>query len=220
MLILLMLCEALFIQGAYAQVLTVQADPAAVNYIYPAQGPGSSFYVNVTVSNGVQLAGYQSGFTFNATALQVTNVTDGDFLIKPGMVLGTDYVAFAGTIDNVNGKVSAYVVSLLNTLLNQSGSGTLFKVGFKVNPALTQNVTTPVKMMHFNITTTDPTALILTDVDGNLVTPAYGHITDGTFTLLGPVPEFSSEFFAALLVLATFAVALFSITRRSQKQKS
>jgi hypothetical protein len=187
--ILLMLSGTLLFPHASAvNPLTVQTNPSSVSYTYPAKGPGSSFYVNITVSNAVQLFSYQSGFTFNKTALQVTNVTAGDFLIKPGMVPGSDYLAFAGKINNTAGIVTNYVVTLLNPLLNQTGSGTLFKVGFKVNPALAPPYTgaypgSAVSMMHFNITTTDPAALILTDASGTLVTPDYGHITDGAFTL-------------------------------------
>jgi hypothetical protein len=199
-----LLTGASFIRPASAvsPVTTVQTFPSAVNYNYPAKGPGSTFYDNITVSNAVQLTGYQSGFTFNATALQVTNVTAGDFLIKPGMVLGVDYLNFAGTIDNVNGKVTAYVVTLLNTLLNQSGSGILFRVGFKVNPALWPPYTAypagtpgPVKMVHFNITTTDTTALILSNATVPQIMTSYSQVTDGTFSLsVTPTPPTASFF--------------------------
>jgi hypothetical protein len=217
--ILLMLSGALFVPHASAaDPLTVQADPAAVVYAYPAQGPGTTFYVNITVSNVVNLASYQAGFTFNATALQVTNVTDGDMLIKPGMVPFTDYLAFSGIINNTAGMVTAYAVSLLNPLLNQSGSGTLFEIGFQVNPTLSQDVNA-VSMMHFNITTTDPTALILTDPEGTEMTPDYGQITDGAFTITGVIPEFSSGLFIAMLVLATLAAAFISVRTRLRKRK-
>ena len=197
------------------------SDTGLVNasYTYPATKPGYTFYVYIDVINVTGLVSYQVGFTFNKTYLQVTNVTEGGFLTTG--VPSSSWGHMDGSINNTIGTVSAYSWYLLDPLYNKTGSGHLMKVGMEINPALDHNTGgQAVSMMHFSTTTTDATALILSYADfSTQITPLDSHVYEGYFTISGPVPEFSSVFFATLLVLATFAAALFGKATWSHKRK-
>jgi outer membrane protein assembly factor BamB len=171
------------------------------SFSYPTYGPGSTFYAYVDVINVTQLLGYQVGFTFNSTYLQVTNITDTGYLASAG---GTVLASFGfadhglSSVYNKTGDVYA-VGEELSTGPYVTGSGALVKVGFKIN-TFSPPYTPPapggfVSMMHFNVTSGDNHELILTSSDGTDITPPLSQINHGFFklavTVTPPVASFT-----------------------------
>jgi hypothetical protein len=172
-----------------------------------------SFYAYIDVINVTYLFSYAVGFTFNATYLQVMNVTDGGFLGSAG---GTLVGPFYGTIDNIAGEVTYSGAALQGPLKAPTGSGHLLKVGFEINSALS-TAGSMVNLMHFNTSADSPDQLSLTYNDSVTdITPTAANIHDGTLTI-SIVPEFSPMFFAILMVSATCAAAFFTRTKWSRK---
>jgi outer membrane protein assembly factor BamB/LysM repeat protein len=158
------------------------------SFKYPTWAPGNSFYVWVDVINVTQLLGYQIGFTFNQTYLQVTNVTDSGWLLSAG---GTLLTALGygdhglASVDNATGTVTA-VTEELTAGPYVSGSGAIVKVGFKIK-SFAPPYTRPypggqVSMMQFSVVSGATTELILYSSDGTDITP-YSSYYNGFFTL-------------------------------------
>jgi hypothetical protein len=163
--------------------------PVNASFSYPTYGPGSTFYVYIDVINVTSLLGYQVGFTFNSTYLQVTNVTDTGYLTSAGGTLLASF-GFAdhglSSVYNKTGDVYA-VGEELSTGPYVTGSGALVKVGFKI-ASFSPPYTPPypggfVSMMHFNVTSGDNHELILTSSDGTDITPPLSQINHGFFKL-------------------------------------
>jgi PKD repeat protein len=160
----------------------------ATNATY-TYAPSLEFCVYIDVVNATQLFAYQAGFAFNATVLQVLNVTIGDFLLKPGMT--DEGLSIYGEINNTAGTVTASAFCLLNPQDNQTGSGHLFKVWFGINPTFRPSYSgthqsCQALMMHFNNTVQSTLGLILCDTNGDDITTSYSDITDGYCTLIAP----------------------------------
>ena len=189
-----------------------------VNASFTAVAPGYSFYVYVDANvSTLGLLNYQAGFSFNQTVLQVDNVT-GNF---PGSLIyslvGGIVLEFPGSIDNVLGNVTAWGYSV-DQAHAPTGYGHLLRIGMQINPALTHDAG-PVPMVIFDLNPISPKALVLTDKDGFDIILTPSEVNDGYFTVSGLVPEFSSVLFATLLILATFAAALFGKATWSYKRK-
>jgi len=227
-LILLLLGGALFVPFALAgKSPPFDSPPHAVQPNFNGTGAvnasvelksGTSFYVYVDVVNVTSLLGYQVGFTFDPAYIQVTNVTDGGFLTSAGgSVLATFGFGDHGlaSVNNATGDVDA-VGEELSSGPFANGTGHLIQVGFKLNPALSAPGG-PVLMMNFNVTSGDVHELILTSSDGTDITPPISQVNNGYITVT-PVPEFSSVFFATLMITATLGAALFSQTKWPRKR--
>jgi hypothetical protein len=151
--------------------------------------------------------------------LQVTNVTDTGWLTHPGgTLIGTFGFGDKGlaSVDNTTGSVEAVGEELVSGPF-VNGSGAIVKVGFEINPTLSSSGTG--LMMQFNVTSGDVHELILTSSDGTDITPPMSQIQNGYITISSITPEFSSMFFIALLMTATFGAALVSKTEWSRKRK-
>ena len=171
---------------------------------HPPYGAGTTFTAYVyalNISAAQPLFGFQVGFTFDATYLQVLNVNYGNFLTSNG---GTVLAQFNGTIDNVGGKVTAYSEILNNSANAVYGSGPLLVITFEVNPSLYPPYTgtypgSPVSMVGLNLTETDIQTLLIDNL-GNPI--PLGNISH---------PPISSGFFT-LYVTPTAPTALIGIT--------
>ena len=205
---------------------------------YPSYKPGYQFWVYIDVINVTGLYTYQVGFTFNSSVLQVNNVTGPGqytevnrkkifpsynwFLSSASAVTGNATAALIKMNANVTGKVTAEGYYCTDPTTAENGSGLLMQVCMCINPALSYSVTSA-RMMNFSLTEKD-IQLILVWTDGKTqLQPPQSGVHSGYFTLSGPVPEFPSTFssvlLATVLILATFAAALFTVTKGSRKRK-
>lgn len=203
--ILLMLSGALLVPHAFAQTPagSVQCNPGAISWVYPTHAPGGpldtwTMYADVVDVTG--LFSFQVGFYFDHTAVQIVSVTEGGFLSNNG---ADTVLAFPGSIDNVNGVVTAFGWSLIDVAKAKSsvGAAHLITVQAKINPTLSPPYTgtapgTPVLMMDLTVAPGDQAQTILMFEDGvSEITPLPANILDGTFQLTvtahGPTAIFS-----------------------------
>lgn len=298
--------------------------PASSVYFDPFRVEGTMgdiIKVNLTISGVTELYLFQAGLKWtNTTAVECTGVAEGGFLSNNG---ADSVLPFAGTIDNVNGKIVPYGWSLTDIGLAKSGSGKLVTFTFHMkadgysdihlweySPLWTDGITeittqtidystavwaggqhivkiigNPMgggvengfsdhvvsaisivkgpdtyhgqfsftitapggangdQFAFFNVTipkalmscpTIDQWWALLDDVEqgGRMVAENATHATVSLEFTYGSnpiavqirsidiVPEFSSVFFATLMILATFAAALFGKTAWSNKRKS
>jgi len=169
-------------------IVTVTPGPNVVK-IGPLT-PGYKFQEYVDVQNVVGLLVSAVGFYFNATVLQVLNVTDGGFITN-GVPSG-NRVNFPGSIDNSAGIVYFYTWGALGAQYAKNGSGHLASVWFEVNPSFTGSYTgtypgTPVWMANMTETNTN-IQLYLSNINGDDITPSSQNIYNGTFTIAVPLP--------------------------------
>jgi len=198
--ILLMLSGAVFVPHAFAQTPanSVVCNPAATSWTYPAHapgGPGDTWTMYADVDGVTNLFSFQIGFYFDAAAVEILSVTESGFLSNSGV---DTVLAFPGTIDNVNGIVTPYGWSLVNTAQAKSTPvGTfqhLITVQARINPTLSPPHTgifpgSPVPMMDLTTVDGDPVELILIYNDGvSDISPTEGSLVDGMFTLTVPGP--------------------------------
>jgi len=190
--ILLMLSGALFVPRAFAQVPagSVESNPLAINYTYPAQGPGTAFAFDIDVVQVAGLFSFQVGFRFDPTAIQIDSVTLGSYLTSNG----GNTLAFPGFINNALGIVGAYGWTLNNVVnvplpLGPGVHGQLVHVTAHINGALWPPYTDgypggPVSMCDMTDLNMDPCELVLMFQDGvTEITPLPQNILDGMFTL-------------------------------------
>jgi len=105
------------------------------SFPYAAWTSGMSFYAYIDIINVTWIMGYQVGFTFDPTHLQVTNVTDGGFLTSVGGSVETS-TGFGNngleSVRNASGLVTPVSEMLSNSGPFPTGSGHLVKIGFKI----------------------------------------------------------------------------------------
>ena len=90
---------------------------------------GDIFTLNIRAENITDLAGWQFDITFDPSALEAINVTEGDFLKIDG---GTTFFQ-SGSIDNASGKITGLSAARFSG--GVSGVGTLLQVRFKAKSA-------------------------------------------------------------------------------------
>ena len=91
---------------------------------------GDTFTLDIRAENIFDLAGWQFDITFDPSALEAINVSEGDFLKTDG---GTTFFQ-SGSIDNASGKITGLSAARLSTQ-GVSGTGTLLQVRFKAKSA-------------------------------------------------------------------------------------
>jgi hypothetical protein len=87
---------------------------------------GSTFDVEVLVSDVVDLYSYQFTLTFNPSLFGATAITEGPFLGTAGATFGDP-----GTISNADGTISFVFSSLIGPVPGASGSGSLAHITFQ-----------------------------------------------------------------------------------------
>ena len=90
---------------------------------------GDTFTLDIRAENITDLAGWQFDITFDPSALEAINVTEGDFLKIDG---GTTFFQ-SGSIDNASGKITGLSAARFSG--GVSGVGTLLQVRFKAKSA-------------------------------------------------------------------------------------
>ena len=90
---------------------------------------GDTFTLDIHAENITDLAGWQFDITFDPSALEAINVTEGDFLKIDG---GTTFFQ-SGSIDNASGKITGLSAARFSG--GVSGVGTLLQVRFKAKSA-------------------------------------------------------------------------------------
>ena len=91
---------------------------------------GDTFTLDIRAENITDLAGWQFDITFDPSALEAINVTEGDFLKIDG---GTTFFQ-SGSIDNASGKITGLSAARLSPQ-GASGTGLLLQVRFKAKSA-------------------------------------------------------------------------------------
>ena len=87
---------------------------------------GDTFTLDIRAENVSDLAGWQFDLAFDPAALEVINVSEGDFLKMDG---GTTFFQ-GGSIDNATGKITGLSAIRLSTQ-GVTGTGTVLQVTFK-----------------------------------------------------------------------------------------
>jgi len=102
---------------------TVYLDPPTLN----GTVIGQEFTVNLMIRDAYQIRSWQAGLTFNATLLNCTGFSEGEFLKNVGSTLWQ-----AGTINNTAGVITIHTAVLLGLENNATGDGRLAYLTFKV----------------------------------------------------------------------------------------
>jgi len=141
--------------------------PATVISVSPTlveEVRGSSFYVNISVSNVESLYAFDVRLGFDPSLLQVSDIIEGPFLATGG-----DTNVFISETDNARGYLR-FVVTLLTTSQGVDGDGTLFSIHFLTN---SQNFgSCPLVLEN----------TVLSDPDAN---PILHRIVNGRATVVG-----------------------------------
>ena len=88
---------------------------------------GKTFTVDITLKQVIDLYTWQAGMTFNASILEATVFSEGNFLKQGGTTLWV-----TGTIDNANGVIGYHAASLVGNATGVSGNGALGTIVFVV----------------------------------------------------------------------------------------
>ena len=143
----------LAIQGVYGQ--TVAMDPATVE----SPAAGEQFTLNINITGGTNVAGYQLTVTFDPTALSYVSIANGDYLPAG---------AFA-TPPNLTDNQVIFGAASLTGLAD--GDGTLATVTFTVVEVKSSTI-------GLEAVVSDPTATpIAVTVEGGMITLEGGMIT-------------------------------------------
>jgi hypothetical protein len=140
--------------------VVVKIDPATQFVI-----AGNPFSVNIAVENVTELGADQATVSFDPQAIQVSQVTEGDFLKSAGPTIGVE------SIDNVNGAIT-FSYALMTPGIGVGGSGTLATINFTTN--LSANATFVVTLSN----------VLLSNGTGSPVPIA--DVVNGTVTLSAP----------------------------------
>jgi hypothetical protein len=114
-----------------AQNVTLYIDPPDVAGL----NVGDTFKINVTVSNVVNLYGWQFKLTYRNDALNATSMSEGPFLKKDG---ASTFFYPAEFTDNYNTTHGLIIAACTRTSVENGvdGSGTLATIAFKVKAAV------------------------------------------------------------------------------------
>ena len=150
---------------------------------------GSSFVVDVNISNAVDLYDFQLDLFYNPAVLQVAEVTEGSFLPGSGATF-----FLPGFVDNGSGNVTFNADTLETAIPGANGNGTLIEFHFD---AIGEGTS------FLNLDN-----IILGDSQGNLISSATTNgsvtVTTGSATVPTPEPD----------TLALLAVGLLTIGLR------
>lgn len=102
---------------------TVYVDPPSYT-----EKVGNLFTVNVSISDEMDLYGWQVGVAFNSSILQAINVTEGEFLKRKGV----STLWAPGNINNTEGTIAFSGGSLTGPPYGLNGTGQLMAITFNV----------------------------------------------------------------------------------------
>jgi hypothetical protein len=130
--VLLLACSLVnFSPTLLAQNATLYIDPPDIAGL----NVGETFKINVTVSNVIDLYGWQLKLTYRNDALNATSMSEGPFLKKGG---ASTFFYPAEFTDNYNSTHGLIIVACTRTSVENGvdGSGTLVTIAFKVKAAV------------------------------------------------------------------------------------
>jgi len=109
-------------------IIIKMSTPTTVLYVDPqaVQGTiGQDFTINISISNVIDLYGWEFKLRWNTAILEVINVTEGPFLRNGGSTF------FVPKINNIAGYVTVDC-TLLGNITGVSGNGALAAIQFHV----------------------------------------------------------------------------------------
>jgi len=149
---------------------------------------GSTFAVDVNISNVSDLYAFQFDLTFTPGLLSAISITEGSFLSGGGPA-----TFLPGTINNATGTITFNAGTLIGPISGVNGSGTLVIIDFKALAA----GTSPINIA--NITLLDSTLSSMSSTAANGAAMVSSQV----------VPEPSS-----LFLLGTGLLCVFGVIRR------
>ena len=140
--------------------MAVSIDPAS-----STQSAGSTFQLNVMISNADNLGSYQFTISFDPSVMHITGASDGGFLGSTGRTVST----VGPTMDNTAGKVTfgAYTVG---SGAGPGGNGVLAVLQFQAVGA----GTSPVHLESLDVTDAQGNAQNPDRFDGSVTIPGEG----------------------------------------------
>ena len=146
----------LAVQGAtYGQ--TVSIDPASVE----SPAAGEQLTLNIKITGGMNVAGYQATVTFDSTALSYVSSANGDYLPSGAFVVPT-------TITDTSAGLAAVTIRTGTGLPAAEGDGTLATVTFTVVEAKDSTI----GLTDVLISDPDAAAIAVTIQGGMVTAPA------------------------------------------------
>ena len=116
---------------------------------------GTTFTVNITITNANDLYVWQAGVNFNAIILEALSFEEGPFLKEKNATLWTP-----ATIDNTVGIIHYHASALAGNITGANGNGTLATITFKTkNYGTTTLQLTNVVLLDSNLVETDKTLI-------------------------------------------------------------
>jgi hypothetical protein len=150
--------------------LTIRIEPANVSVrTYPV---GSTFTVNVTVENAVDITAIQLDVRYDPSVLMVTSLSEGQFLESVGEIVTlVNYTA--QSMNNTLLERVFYADTVAEGVPNWSGSGTLITITFKV----TSNWTSSIQLYPFTENSNfNEGTYLLRAVNRSLSNPQYTNL--------------------------------------------
>jgi len=130
---------------------TVSVNPTSITLYYSEIG--TTFTVNVTITNANDLYVWQVGMNFNATLLEALSFEEGPFLKQNGTTLWTN-----GTIDNTAGIIHYHACALAGNVAGGNGDGILGTLTFRAKTYGNSTLQlTDVILLNSNLSDTEKT---------------------------------------------------------------
>jgi len=169
------------------------ADSVTLNVSSVASVPqGSNFTVDVDISGVTDLYDFQFDLSFDATILQVTNISEGAFLPGSGATF-----FLPGFIDNSSGNITFNADTLETAISGANGSGTLIEFSFAASSVGTS---------FLNLDN-----IILQNSQGDLISSSTTNGSVSVTSVTVPTPEPGTF---AFLVVGFLAIVAFGVFRR------
>jgi len=166
----LVLLNALLLPRAFADpILSIEPPSTSV-------AAGTSFAVDVNVSNVSDLFAFGFDIGFTPATLSAVSVTEGSFLPRGGST-----VFLPGTIDNTAGTISFNADTLIGAIVGVSGSGTLAILDFTAPSA----GTSPINVLNVSLLDSTLSSINSTTVNGNATVGAQAVPEPSSLLLLG-----------------------------------
>jgi hypothetical protein len=182
---------------------TAFADLATAVTVVPASqnvGTGATFAVNISVVPDTAIAGMQFNLSFNASLIQVNNVTEGNLFKQGGA--NTSFQILGG-IDNTAGTITSVVCAIL-------GAGSVSQNGTFATISFTAKTTAGTSALHLS-------NVIVGNPQGQAVSKT---VTDGNVTVTGAEAEYTITFVTDPTTTGNITFAGVSYTNGGSVSKS
>jgi hypothetical protein len=177
-------------------------------YIDPASqavANGAPFTVDLAIDTDTASRGWQANVDFDATKMQCTSVTEGDFLSDYATANGGITIPGSSpTIDNINGHVTDISYGIMGAGTDgPSGTGTLCTLAFTANAAVDA------------VASVTPSSVVVSDILG--VTIPGVMVTGGTVAIGDvPMPDLVVSAASATKVSDTEYTVTYTVTNQGE----